>query len=138
MELSSQAGNLLLGGNFTGEQQPEETLRKRLSAIGSLRKLLLAFRDGVSSESDTLFGIEKRCLSDETLDTSHTTISHLDGGLSQDFMAVFGSELLDLSLLLRDLCSQDILQITSWGSVMSMMSVVTMTSMGGVESSRRA
>lgn len=46
--------DLLNGGDFAGEEKPEETLRQRLGSTGSFREQVLAFRNGLASESDAL------------------------------------------------------------------------------------
>ena len=46
--------NLLLGGNLTSEEKPEETLRKRLRPARGLRESLLDLGDGLAAETDTL------------------------------------------------------------------------------------
>lgn len=43
--LGGEVANLLLGGNLTGEEEPEETLGKRLGTTGSLGEKLLALGD---------------------------------------------------------------------------------------------
>lgn len=49
-----ERGHLLLGGDFSSDEQPEESLWKRLGATRSLWKKILALRDGLSTETDTL------------------------------------------------------------------------------------
>lgn len=46
--------SLLLGGNLTSEEKPEEGFGKRLLAAGGSGKSLLALGDGLSAEADTL------------------------------------------------------------------------------------
>lgn len=46
--------NLLLGGYFTSDQEPEETLGKGLFTAGGLGKLLLDVGNGLATETDTL------------------------------------------------------------------------------------
>jgi hypothetical protein len=69
-----QVTDLLLGGNLTSEEEPEETwqilehiqlsiligytFRQRLLSSGCLWQKLLALWNGVSSESNTLLGIK--------------------------------------------------------------------------------
>jgi hypothetical protein len=43
--LGGEVANLLLGGNLTGEEEPEETLGKGLLTTGSLGEKLLALGD---------------------------------------------------------------------------------------------
>ena len=46
--------DLLLGGNLTSEEKPEETLGKRLRPARGLRESLLDLGDGLAAETDTL------------------------------------------------------------------------------------
>jgi hypothetical protein len=46
--------DLLLGGDLSSDQKPEETLRKRLLATGGFRKSLLNFGDGLAAETNSL------------------------------------------------------------------------------------
>ena len=46
--------DLLLGGNLTSEEEPEETLGKRLRPARGLRESLLDLGDGLAAETDTL------------------------------------------------------------------------------------
>jgi len=46
--------HLGVGGDLTGGKQPEKTFRKRLASTLSLGQKLLAFRDAVTTESNTL------------------------------------------------------------------------------------
>jgi hypothetical protein len=57
------------------------TFRKRLLATGSLGEDLLALRDGLSTESDTLLGVEDGTLPDEGLDATSTAIDLVEGDL---------------------------------------------------------
>ena len=49
-----KCGDLLLGGNLAGDEEPEESLRKRLVASRCLGEELLAFRDALAAEADAL------------------------------------------------------------------------------------
>ena len=51
--LLGEGFDLLLGGDLTGDQEPEETLGKGLGAAGGLGQELLALGDGLSAETDT-------------------------------------------------------------------------------------
>ena len=63
--ISTKASDLLGGGYFSGQKQPEKTLRKGLVAARCLGKQLLALRDALATEADTLLcqkcsiGVEK-------------------------------------------------------------------------------
>lgn len=49
-----ELGDLLLGGDLAGEQEPEEGLRKRFCTTGCFWELSLNFRDSLATETDTL------------------------------------------------------------------------------------
>jgi hypothetical protein len=61
--LGGQVTDLLLRGDLTGQEQPEETFGQRLLATGGLGEKLLALGDGTATETDTLLRVE-----DGTLD----------------------------------------------------------------------
>lgn len=46
--------DLLLGGDFAGDEEPEETFGKGLGTAGGLREKLLALGNGLAAETDTL------------------------------------------------------------------------------------
>lgn len=46
--------DLLLGGDFTGYEEPEKTLGQWLLATGGLGESLLDVRDGFTAETDAL------------------------------------------------------------------------------------
>lgn len=52
--LRGEPTHLLLGGDFPGEQQPEETLGKRLLAAGCFWQQLLALWDCIATEPGLL------------------------------------------------------------------------------------
>ena len=52
--LGREALDLLIGGNLTSEEEPEETLREGLRATGGGGELSLAVGDGKTTETDTL------------------------------------------------------------------------------------
>lgn len=52
--ISTKASDLLGGGYFSGQKQPEKTLGKGLVATRRLGKQLLALRDTLATEADTL------------------------------------------------------------------------------------
>ena len=49
-----KGGDLFLGGDLTGDEEPEEGLGERLVAAGGLREELLALRDALATEANTL------------------------------------------------------------------------------------
>lgn len=104
--LGGQITDLLLGRDLTGQEKPEEactpkfdfsshqlkysytnsatvllTFGEGLLATGSLGEDLLALRDGLSTESDTLLGVEDGTLPDERLDATGTAIDLVEGDL---------------------------------------------------------
>lgn len=76
--------DLLVGRDLTSQKQPEESFRQGLGTTRSSGELLLALGDGQATESDTLVGVENGTLPDKALDTSHTTVSHVDGDIAED------------------------------------------------------
>lgn len=54
--------------DFSSQKQPKESFGQRLRSSRSRGELLLTFRDGQSSESDTLIGIEDGSFPNEALD----------------------------------------------------------------------
>jgi hypothetical protein len=56
--LGGEVADLLLGWDLTGQEEPEETLGQRLGATGSLGEKLLALRNGLAAEADTLLRVE--------------------------------------------------------------------------------
>ena len=118
---------LLDGWHFTGDEEPEESFGERLAAFDGRWKELLAFRDSLASESDTLVSIKDRGLPDHSLDASHATVSHIDCNISKLMIsnqwllfckksayriaAMIFSEFFDLSNLAGNLGSNDFLQI---------------------------
>lgn len=64
------------------------TFGKRLLATGSLGEDLLALRDGLSTESDTLLSVEDGTLPDEGLDATGTAIDLVEGDLVDDLGTV--------------------------------------------------
>ena len=52
--VSAKASDLLGGRDFSGQKQPEKTLRKGLIAAWRLGKELLALRDALTTEANTL------------------------------------------------------------------------------------
>ena len=55
---STEALDLLSCWDLSRQEEPEETFRQGLRATGRFRKRLLDVGNGVTTESDTLFGIE--------------------------------------------------------------------------------
>jgi hypothetical protein len=52
--LLGESGNLLLGRDLTGDEQPEETFWEGLAATWSFGEEFLALGNGLATESDTL------------------------------------------------------------------------------------
>jgi len=73
---------LLDGWNFAGNKEPEKSFGKGFATFDGGWEELLAFGDSLASESDTLVSIKDGGLPDHSLDTTHTTISHINGDLS--------------------------------------------------------
>lgn len=64
------------------------TFGKRLLAARSLGEKLLAFRNGLAAEADTLLGVENGTLPDKGLDTASTAVDLVEGDLVDDLGAV--------------------------------------------------
>lgn len=62
-----EALDLLGGRDLSGEEEPEERFGQRLRSTRGGRELLLTFRDGEASESDTLIGVKDGSLPDQAL-----------------------------------------------------------------------
>ena len=108
--VSGPALDLSVSGDLAGEQKPEKTLGERLLSAGGVGKLLLEVGDGQTSESDALLGVEDGTLPDETLDTSHTTVSLVEDDLANDGVTLLLSELLDLLDVLGDELGESLLK----------------------------
>ena len=108
--LGRETLDLLVGGDLTGDQKPEEGLGEGLLATLGSGEDSLALGDGLAAETDTLLRVEDGTLPDETLDATHTTVSHINGGLAQDLATELGLDLLDLLALLGDQLAKAILQ----------------------------
>lgn len=108
--------DLLVGRDLTSQKQPEESFRQGLGTTRSSGKLLLALGDGQATESDTLVGVENGTLPDKALDTSHTTVSHVDGDIAEGLGAVGGTGSLDVFNLLGDELSHAVLEGLGVGS----------------------
>jgi hypothetical protein len=108
--LSRELLDLFLGGDFTSDQEPEERFRQGFLTTISGRQFLLALWDGLATETNTLLSIKNGTFPDETLDTTHTTVGHVNGDFTKDVITVLGLEGLDLLLLLRDELGEAFLQ----------------------------
>jgi len=118
---------LIFSGDFTSDQKPEKTFREGLFTTRGLGKELLAFRDGISAEANTLIGIKQRGFTNKTLNVSHSSVGHVNGDLSKNKVLVFSLEFLDLLLLDGDDLSKALFKIGSSvlrGFVLMVMSMV--------------
>jgi hypothetical protein len=109
-KLSREGLNLRLGGDLTGQQKPEETLRKGFLTTGALGELLLEIRNSLTTEADTLLRVEDGTLPDKGLDTTLTTVDLVKEDLTNDGVAVLLSQLLDLLDLLGEKLSETLLK----------------------------
>lgn len=64
------------------------TFRQGLLAARGLGKKLLAFRNGLATEADTLLRVEDGTLPDEALDATGTTVDLVKGDLVDNLGAV--------------------------------------------------
>merc|ERR1719402_573701 len=108
--VSRKSTDLSLSWNVASHEKPEESLRQRLCPTWSLGKKFLAFRDGVTTEPDSLVSIQDRGLRHESLHAPHATVHHVHGDLPDLGVPMLLAEGLDLLLndwdLLGHHCSQ--------------------------------
>lgn len=76
--LVGESLGLLDGGNLAGDKEPEKSFGEGLATFDGGREEVLAFGDGLASESDSLISVKDGGLPDHSLDTTHTTISHIN------------------------------------------------------------
>jgi hypothetical protein len=111
-ELISEALGLSGGGDLGGEEKPDKGLRDGLTLAGDTRKgreLLLALRDGETTETNTLVGVEKRSLVVHALNVTSTTDALVDSDFTHGHSTVLSLKLLHLGLLGRYLGGKDFL-----------------------------
>lgn len=108
--LSRELLDLLLSGDFTSEQEPEERFGQGFLTTISSGQFLLALGDGLATETNTFISIKDRSFPDKTLDTTHTTVSHVNGDFTENIVTMLGLESLDLLLLLRNKFGEALLQ----------------------------
>jgi len=108
--LSGQALDLSLSWDLTGQEEPEDTFWEWLLTIWALWKELLAFWDSLSTEADTLLGVEDGTLPDKGLDTTGTTVDLVESDLTDNLGSVLLAKLRDLLNFGWDLCSEDLLE----------------------------
>lgn len=66
----------------------KRTFRQRLVAAGSLGEELLALRNGLATEADTLLRVENGTLPDERLDATSATVNLVQSDLVDDLGAM--------------------------------------------------
>lgn len=102
--------DLFVSRDLTGNEQPEERFRKRLTTLFGTRKGLLTIRNGQTTETDTLLSIEDGTFPNKTLDTTHTTIGLVESNLTKNLGTILLLESLNLGLLLRNEFRETFLQ----------------------------
>lgn len=80
-----------------GFSRKSHTFRQRFVATGSLGEELLAFWNSLSTETDTLLGVENGTFPDEGLDATGTTVDLVQGDLVDNLRAV-----LSVSVMLEE------------------------------------
>ena len=80
---------LFLGRYFAHQHQPEKTFRQRLLAVGRPGQAFPQFRDGISAEANTFFGIEQGRLPEHRSDVAHAAIDLVQHHIVHFFVAVF-------------------------------------------------
>ena len=106
-----ETSHLVLSGNISSQQQPEQTLGQRLLTSGSLGEQLLALGDGVATEPDALVSVQDRGLGDQALHAPHTSVDLVHGDLANLGVPVRLPEGLHLLLDHGDLLREDRLEI---------------------------
>lgn len=104
---SGKSIDLLLSGNLTGQKQPKQRFQKRLAITGSSlksRQNLLTFRNSQTTESNSLIGIQIRCLPHHTFDRTGSSDALIDGNFADDMRTVFLFELQQRLLFSGNLC----------------------------------
>lgn len=86
-------------GDFTGEEEPEKGFRKGFVTFRSLLELVDDFRDGETSEFDTILSIKLGAVPEDTGHTSHTTDNLINSNLAEFVVSVLLLDFLKLSLL---------------------------------------
>jgi len=84
MELGRQGISLLLRRDLGGKEEPQQTLEQGLAIsllAGVGREDLLAFGDGQTTETNSLFRIQVGCLPKHALYATGTTNALVDGNL---------------------------------------------------------
>jgi hypothetical protein len=107
---SRETLDLIVGGDLTSDEQPEERLGEGLTTLLSTRKDLLTIGDGQTTETDTFLSIENGTFPDKTLNTTHTTIGLVNSDFTENLGSIFLFEFLDLGLLFRNEFSKTFLQ----------------------------
>ena len=98
--LGGEVADLLLARHLTRQEEPEETFRQGLLTAGSLGEKLLAFRDGLAAEADTLLRVEDGALPDQGLDATGAAVDLVERHLTDHLAAIVLSQPLDLVNLL--------------------------------------
>jgi hypothetical protein len=115
--LLRQSLDLLGGRDFTSQKQPEQGLGKGLGSTRSSWELGLAFGDSLSSESNTLVGVQNGSFPNKTLDTPHTSVGLVDSHLAKALVAVSGSDSLDVFDFLGNELGHSVLERLGVGSL---------------------
>lgn len=109
-KFSRKCLNLSLGGDLTGQQKPEKTFRKGFITTGALGELFLKIRNGLTTETNTLFRIKDGTFPNKSLDTTLTTVNLVKEDLTDNSVTVLLSEFLDLLNLLGEKFSETLLK----------------------------
>mmetsp|Transcript_29273 Transcript_29273/g.45487 ORF Transcript_29273/g.45487 Transcript_29273/m.45487 type:complete len:372 (-) Transcript_29273:41-1156(-) len=107
VQISSKGINLLLSRDLTGQKQPKQRLQKRLAISGGALKSgqnLLTFRNGQTTEANSLIGVQIRSLPHHTFDGSSSSDALIDGNFTDDMRTVFFFQFQKGLLFSRDLC----------------------------------
>jgi hypothetical protein len=102
--------NLLLSGDFTGDQKPKETFGKGFRSTGGLGEEVLAFRDSLATETNTLLSIQNGAVPDESWKTTHTTIELVNQDRAKGLLAVGSTDSLHIFDFAWDKLSKTLLK----------------------------
>jgi len=109
VQLVGNTVGLFLSGNLASNHQPQQSLGEGFSTL-ALGQLLLQLGDGVSTETNTLVGVQQRSLVNHSLNVSHTSVGLFDSAGTQNLGAELGSDFLDFLSLNRNQFLQALLQ----------------------------
>mmetsp|Transcript_733 Transcript_733/g.1760 ORF Transcript_733/g.1760 Transcript_733/m.1760 type:complete len:424 (+) Transcript_733:332-1603(+) len=106
VEFGGEGVDLLFGGDFAGQEEPDETFEEGLAVAGFAGEggqHLLAFRDGEAAEPDALVGVQVGGFPEHAFHAAGSADELVDGHFADDLGAVFLFEGGESGLFVRDL-----------------------------------